>query len=624
MKRDRTDGRLQSDDDVALPVSKLDRRRWLETLGVLGTAVGGSALASCAAGEWSPVPVAAALVDDDIAVRTVESIGTPAAPGELRSISGVPVSPATATPQVVIARGYWAASDGGGGIFQWDSSSESMDDGGIIVCPTDHTTSGRWRRLFSGAINVRWFGAVGNGTTDDLDAFNRALTAHGTPPMGHRIFVPPGTYRLSAPLNLTRVVVIEGATGGEWSVGAASVLLFDAGVHGIIVHRAVSSPETGGMADWSSISDLCVRAAAKTTAAHGITLNARARITNCFVSNFAGHGILIDSSVAVGYNSNGFRISSSRITGCDQDGIRVTGSDSNAGLVDLVDVLGNGGWGVHDTSLTGSTYLACHAAANLTGPYRLSNSGQGGLLVNCYSEGDQSPSNVQLPAAAIGGTHGAGFTADASLPVSRSAFEGFLLRGGLREQLVLVSVSASAPINMGPNVSVGVPFMAPEDTIVNATPSIAAGAQGQRFRLFDTTLHTITLKDETALPGSRLRLRTRTVTLRPLDSIELIYFEPFWYEIGRNVAVAVQDGTSTPGDVTQNSAAGRVSIPPDADTVVVTNSRVTAVSVIHATLQSLDSSLTRIRAVIPSTGCFAIVGDQVATNYVTVAWSLVE
>ena len=61
--------------------------------------------------------------------------------------------------------GYSKAADGGGGDFFWDSSSTDADNGGTIFQVTGVTT-GRWKRLYSGALNVKWFGAV-KGEDDD-------------------------------------------------------------------------------------------------------------------------------------------------------------------------------------------------------------------------------------------------------------------------------------------------------------------------------------------------------------------------------------------------------------------------------------------------------------------------
>lgn len=52
--------------------------------------------------------------------------------------------------------GYYTKGDGGGGTFYWDSTSIETDDGGTIIQATSITT-GRWKRVFDGAVNVKWF-----------------------------------------------------------------------------------------------------------------------------------------------------------------------------------------------------------------------------------------------------------------------------------------------------------------------------------------------------------------------------------------------------------------------------------------------------------------------------------
>ncbi len=44
-------------------------------------------------------------------------------------------------------------------------------------------------------VSVRWFGAKGDGITDDTEAFRKAIAAAGE---GGTVFVPPGVYKIDA------------------------------------------------------------------------------------------------------------------------------------------------------------------------------------------------------------------------------------------------------------------------------------------------------------------------------------------------------------------------------------------------------------------------------------------
>lgn len=64
--------------------------------------------------------------------------------------------------------GYYAAADGGGGWFTYDSGSSETADNGIVFAPD--AGSGRWKRVEREEIYVEMFGAKGDGSTDDSAA----------------------------------------------------------------------------------------------------------------------------------------------------------------------------------------------------------------------------------------------------------------------------------------------------------------------------------------------------------------------------------------------------------------------------------------------------------------------
>ncbi len=130
-----------------------------------------------------------------------------AGPRAARAQSGAPayatnldalrrLAPTGAEP--VFLQGAAAANDGGGGWFVWQAESAATDDGGCVVA-TESSASGRWHRLYHGPVDVRWFGARGDGAADDSDALQRAVTHHSD------VYMPAGVYRLTRPLDLSEL-----------------------------------------------------------------------------------------------------------------------------------------------------------------------------------------------------------------------------------------------------------------------------------------------------------------------------------------------------------------------------------------------------------------------------------
>ncbi len=113
--------------------------------------------------------------------------------------------------ELVTAHGHSTLGDGGHGEFYWDPASIAPADGGCVFAVTGVTT-GRWVRIYSGALNVRWFGATGDGTTYDTVAI-RACFAAAVANGNRGVYFPGskdgGAYRvsISAEDNSTQVLV---------------------------------------------------------------------------------------------------------------------------------------------------------------------------------------------------------------------------------------------------------------------------------------------------------------------------------------------------------------------------------------------------------------------------------
>lgn len=91
-----------------------------------------------------------------------------------------------------LVSGFATPGDGGGGLFLWIPGASAGDNIGVVI-DSNYTSSGRWVRYGAeSTYNVKWFGAKGDGATNDSPAFLSAASA--IPATGGAVYVP------SAPL----------------------------------------------------------------------------------------------------------------------------------------------------------------------------------------------------------------------------------------------------------------------------------------------------------------------------------------------------------------------------------------------------------------------------------------
>jgi hypothetical protein len=259
---------------------------------------------------------------------------------------------------------------------------------GVYVPPASDTTGalGAWVRNVSvGFYSVKWFGAVGDGVTDDSAAFTRALSfLRDTVQPGYgsdvnaggnaTLYIPVGVYILaSTTLDIYGTIRLRGeAVGG--AAGGASVLKWTGNVTGIRVQRRDTIGAAGGTTptayaggDGTVIEGLYLQGAFTSTEseAHGVHLRAQAEVRDCNINNFAGDGIFSDITAGGSPqgNANVAHIQRVRVTRC-RNGLMVDGADTNIWTVLSCDFSGNRQWGVWDSSFLGNSYFGCHSSSN--------------------------------------------------------------------------------------------------------------------------------------------------------------------------------------------------------------------------------------------------------------------
>jgi hypothetical protein len=255
----------------------------------------------------------------------------------------------------VMVGGYYAHGDGGGGQFYYDAAASDADNGGTIIAPT--AGAGRWLRAYSGAVNVKWFGAkgdtnTGTGTgTDDTAAFTSAISASSL------VFVPAGVYKITNTLTLT---------SGKKLVSSEDATLAVSGSGGIVMTQLEASLKGLTIMALSGYSGASVTIAGET----GSTISTK--IKNCSFVGIAetGTAVLISSTVAskpvIFFN----------ITDCSfkgwQYGIRILASVAsgsvycNGGNASNLLFWGNFSYGIHmSTSGAGTTECSGNNFTNI-------------------------------------------------------------------------------------------------------------------------------------------------------------------------------------------------------------------------------------------------------------------
>lgn len=187
--------------------------------------------------------------------------------------------------------GYSAPGDGAG-VFHLDvlDVSSTDNDGTILV----DALSRRWKRAFVGPMNVKWFGATGDGVTSDTAPIQAAINAQSLAG-GGVVEVPKGSYVCNVVLAANTTLCAEGTpTFGYLASGARPGVVLLQESAGFVVDTPVASTVA------CSVVGINFQGAGSLVAGGGVHFRnvTWGVVKNCSFNNFADQAILKDAGVA--------------------------------------------------------------------------------------------------------------------------------------------------------------------------------------------------------------------------------------------------------------------------------------------------------------------------------------
>jgi len=252
----------------------------------------------------------------------------------------------------------------------------------------------------SGAVDVRTFGARGNGADDDTDAIQNAIQDAGA--SRRAVFFPQGTYKISRTLLLDRPIALVGSGCSDRESTSATVLRIATNVIGIkilaprcrlegfLLYADFSGHGQDGIwvgdpehdAGGAVLRDITVR----NVGGSGIWFrNGNSHFlenVSCFANRL--HGIRFESSHPSVFNVNATTAHHLNLMGNLGYGLYIDRSESN--ILQNVIAQGNNEFGIYLNSPRNN--VVCYTEGNLKGSLRMDTSAYDCFVVGTMNEGD--------------------------------------------------------------------------------------------------------------------------------------------------------------------------------------------------------------------------------------------
>lgn len=156
-----------------------------------------------------------------------------------------------------------------GGIFSYVKTNSDINNGGTIF--------DGWTRNYEDAVNVRWFGATGNGLTDDTKAINKALA------FSTNVIFPLGKYLITDTLTLQPNAQIKGSSNTLIISESDNIML--QGAVGAVIENLT----------FKGSSDLQNQIAISLTGGAGHLATSKVRVQGCRFQVIGGSGIFVSN-----------------------------------------------------------------------------------------------------------------------------------------------------------------------------------------------------------------------------------------------------------------------------------------------------------------------------------------
>lgn len=218
-------------------------------------------------GDWDTFPLSGPTSSGSFANGDMVSVSImrPGPAGPSGSGSGDVVGPASGTDNA------FARFDGATGKIIQNSTATLSDTGvaaGMKIIPTGASTARTLEARAADVINVKDFGAVGDGVTDDTTAITAAHTAMVS---GGALYFPSGTYKVSSAITLSK-------TGAYIGDGFGATIFSTTSASATIFNVTASFAELFAMQFKASVT--------RTSGAFVVLSGARVRFSNFYMTGF--------------------------------------------------------------------------------------------------------------------------------------------------------------------------------------------------------------------------------------------------------------------------------------------------------------------------------------------------